>query len=120
MKHRFIIMTPCQKYNGMASSILPCKEKFEVQISLVKVMASICWDSAPCLLVEFFEASATIKLEWHLLTLRKLKRLQRVQPKKKVKVNQVLLHNVSVKGGTCNNGVHCSSLSSLQFQFSTL
>jgi hypothetical protein len=27
---------------------------------------------------------------------------------------------VSDKGGKCNNGVHCSSLSSPQFQFSTL
>jgi hypothetical protein len=35
MKPRFIIMTPCQKYNGMASSVLPCKKKFEVQTSVV-------------------------------------------------------------------------------------
>jgi hypothetical protein len=62
MKPRFTIMTPCQKYNGMASSVLPCKKEFEAQISVVKVMASVFWDRGT-LLVEFFTESATISSE---------------------------------------------------------
>jgi hypothetical protein len=38
----------------MASSATAKQEKFKVKISVVKVMASVFWDSEGTLLVEFF------------------------------------------------------------------
>jgi hypothetical protein len=66
------------------------KNKFKVQTSEGKVMASVFWDSEGILLVEFLKRGDTVNSERHVQTLKKLKqRVRRIWPNRKM--NQVLI-----------------------------
>jgi hypothetical protein len=73
----------------MALSVVTTQEKFKVQTSAGKVMASIFWDSEGILLVEFLDRGATINSERYVCR-HEEQQIQRIQPNRKI--NQVPLH----------------------------
>jgi hypothetical protein len=58
--------------NGMASSVIAVQEKFKVQASAHKVMASVFRDSEVILLAEILERGATVNSESYVQPLKKL------------------------------------------------
>jgi hypothetical protein len=65
--------------------------KFKVQTSTGKVMASVLWDSEGTLLVEFLKRGATFSSEQYVPTLRKFKtRTRKFWPNSDT--NQGLIH----------------------------
>jgi hypothetical protein len=64
-------------------------ENWKVQTAICQAMASVLCDSEGFLLVEFFKRGTTISSEQYVRTLKKIKWIWRVGPKRKM--NQVLI-----------------------------